>query len=181
MLRIVASRALRSRQRSLRPARAFSQQVGPAAVTASAPGVGSFHVSTTSTIPGFDINKHYGYVQGSTVRSRHAGQDILATFKMLMGGEISMYTELLNASREEAMGRMQRDAVAKGANGVIGLRVATTSVAAGTTEMFIYATAVSATSAVPGLHAAVLQAHTGQQTLVTGTAVRVGATATEHS
>jgi hypothetical protein len=105
----------------------------------------------------------------------------LATFKMLMGGEISMYTELLNASREEAMGRMQRDAVAKGANGVIGLRVATTSVAAGTTEMFIYATAVSATSTVPGLHAAVLQAHTGQQTLVTGTAVRVGATATEHS
>ena len=168
MLRVVASRAMLARQHSLRSVRALSQQVDLGA-TADAPLADSFHISTTNAIPGFSINKYCGLVQGSTVRSRHAGHDFMATFKMMMGGEIGQYTELLNASREEAMGRLQEDAVAKGANAVIGLRVTTTSVAAGTTEMFIYATAVSAAAFVPGF----VRAHTGQQTLITGTAVTV--------
>lgn len=94
------------------------------------------------TVPGKKIVKHYGLVQGSTVRAKHVGRDFMATLKNLVGGELRGYTELLQDSRKEAMDRMGEQALAMGANAVINIRFATSSVAQGAAELFVYGTAV---------------------------------------
>jgi uncharacterized protein YbjQ (UPF0145 family) len=93
-------------------------------------------------LPGKKIISHYGIVHGSSVRSKHAGRDIMAGLKNIFGGELKGYTELLNESRNEAMRRMVAQAKKAGANAVINIRFATCSVAPGAAEVFIYGTAV---------------------------------------
>ena len=93
-------------------------------------------------IPGKRIKQHLGLVQGSSVRAKHVGRDIMAGFKNIFGGELHAYTELLQESREEAMDRMKEQAIAVGANAVINIRFSTSSVAAGAAELFAYGTAV---------------------------------------
>ena len=93
-------------------------------------------------VPGKDIVEHYGIVQGSTVRAKHIGRDFMATLKNLVGGELRGYTELLQDSREEAMARMGDQADQLGANAVINIRFATSSIAQGAAELFVYGTAV---------------------------------------
>ncbi len=93
-------------------------------------------------VPGKEIVEHYGIVQGSTVRAKHIGRDFMATLKNLVGGELRGYTELLQDSREEAMARMGEQARQLGANAVINIRFATSSVAQGAAELFVYGTAV---------------------------------------
>ena len=63
-------------------------------------------VSNLESIPGKTIVRHLGLVQGSTVRAKHAGRDILAGLKNIVGGELKAYTELLVESRKEAVARM---------------------------------------------------------------------------
>ena len=70
------------------------------------------------------------------------GKDILAGFKNIIGGELKAYTELLSEARNEALNRMLADASARGANGVVNVRFATSSVAGGAAELFAYGTAV---------------------------------------
>ena len=94
-------------------------------------------------VPGKEIVEHYGIVQGSTVRAKHIGRDFMATLKNLVGGELRGYTELLQDSREEAMARMGEQASQFGANAVINIRFATSSVAQGAAELFVYGTAVN--------------------------------------
>ena len=67
-------------------------------------------ISTSENIPNRNIVEIIGIAQGSTVRAKHIGKDILAGFKNLVGGEVKQYTELLNDAREEAMCRMKDDA-----------------------------------------------------------------------
>lgn len=93
-------------------------------------------------VPDQRIIKHLGLVQGSTVRSKHAGRDFMAGLKNLVGGELKGYTELLNESREEATQRMMEQARQLGANAVLNVRYSTSSVAAGAAEIFAYGTAV---------------------------------------
>lgn len=93
-------------------------------------------------VPGKEIVEHYGIVQGSTVRAKHIGRDFMATLKNLVGGELRGYTELLQDSRKEAMARMADQAEQLGANAVINIRFATSSVAQGAAELFVYGTAV---------------------------------------
>jgi uncharacterized protein YbjQ (UPF0145 family) len=93
-------------------------------------------------VPGKEIVEHYGIVQGSTVRAKHIGRDFMATLKNLVGGELRGYTELLQDSREEAMARMGDQADQLGANAVINIRFATSSIAQGAAELFVYGTAV---------------------------------------
>lgn len=93
-------------------------------------------------VPDHRIIKHLGLVQGSTVRSKHAGRDFMAGLKNLVGGELKGYTELLNESREEATQRMMEQARQLGANAVLNVRYSTSSVAAGAAEIFAYGTAV---------------------------------------
>jgi len=99
-------------------------------------------VVNTETIPGRVITETYGVVSGSTVRAKHAGKDILAGLKNIMGGELSRYTELLQESRQEAMSRLVSDAMARGANAVVNVRFATSAITPGAAELFAYGTAV---------------------------------------
>ena len=88
------------------------------------------------------ITKHLGLVQGSSVRAKHAGKDIMASFKNMFGGELKAYTELLQESREEATDRMIEQAKSIGANAVLNVRFSTSSIAAGAAEIYVYGTAV---------------------------------------
>jgi uncharacterized protein YbjQ (UPF0145 family) len=81
-------------------------------------------------------------VQGSTVRAKHVGKDLLAGLKNIVGGELKAYTELLQESREEATARMVKQAEAIGANAVLNVRFATSSITQGAAELFAYGTAV---------------------------------------
>ncbi|KAB2922588.1 MAG: YbjQ family protein [Dechloromonas sp.] len=99
-------------------------------------------VTNIEAVPGKQIVKHLGLVSGNTVRSKHAGRDIMAGLKNIFGGELKGYTELLTESREEAVQRMIEQAKAVGANAVINVRFSTSSVAAGAAELFAYGTAV---------------------------------------
>jgi uncharacterized protein YbjQ (UPF0145 family) len=99
-------------------------------------------LSNLDSIPGKRISRHLGLVQGSTVRAKHAGRDIMAGLKNLVGGELKGYTELLIESREEAISRMCQQAEAVGANAVINVRFSTSNIASGAAEVMAYGTAV---------------------------------------
>ena len=99
-------------------------------------------LSNMEIIPGRTIHTHLGLVQGSTVRAKHVGKDIMAGFKNILGGELASYTELMTEAREEATQRMIAQAESIGANAVINVRFATSSVAQGAAELFAYGTAV---------------------------------------
>ncbi|MCG8570697.1 MAG: YbjQ family protein [Spirochaetes bacterium] len=93
-------------------------------------------------LPNQTITEHLGLVAGSTVRAKHVGKDILAGFKNIVGGELKGYTELLNEAREEATNRMIEEAQKIGATAIINIRFATSSVAQGASEIYVYGTAV---------------------------------------
>lgn len=99
-------------------------------------------ITNIETIPGKQIITCFGVVSGSTVRAKHAGRDIMAGLKNLVGGELVGYTELLAESREEAMSRMKAEAADLGANAIVNVRFSTSSVASGASEIYIYGTAV---------------------------------------
>ncbi len=99
-------------------------------------------LSNTEDVPGRQIVEFYGLVTGSTVRAKHIGRDIMASLKNIVGGELKGYTELLQDARQEAMDRMVEQAQSVGANAVVNIRFATSSVAQGAAELFAYGTAV---------------------------------------
>lgn len=99
-------------------------------------------VVNTEMVPGKRIVEVKGLVQGNTVRAKHAGRDIAASFKNLVGGELKGYTELLVESRREAMARMIAQAEELQANAVVNVRFATSSITAGAAELYAYGTAV---------------------------------------
>lgn len=99
-------------------------------------------ISNMELIPGRRVIEHLGLVQGSSVRAKHVGRDIMASLKNIFGGELKGYTELLQESREEAMQRLQQQAEAVGANAVLNVRFSTSSVAQGAAEIYVYGTAV---------------------------------------
>ncbi len=99
-------------------------------------------LSNTEFIPGYTVRRHLGLVQGSTVRAKHVGRDMMAGLKNIVGGELKGYTELLNESRQEALDRMIQQAVTVGANAVINIRFSTSNITAGASELLAYGTAV---------------------------------------
>jgi len=99
-------------------------------------------LSNLELVPGRRVEKHLGLVQGSTVRAKHVGKDLFAGLKNLGGGELTAYTQLLQESRREATERMVKQAAAAGANAVLNVRYATSSITAGAAEIFAYGTAV---------------------------------------
>jgi uncharacterized protein YbjQ (UPF0145 family) len=99
-------------------------------------------ISNLEIIPGKNITEHLGLVQGSTVRSKHVGRDLMAGIKNIFGGELTGYTELLQEAREEAVDRMKQQAHAVGANAVVNVRFSTSSVTQGAAELFAYGSAV---------------------------------------
>ncbi len=101
-------------------------------------------IVNTETIPGKKIIEVKGLVQGNTVRAKHVGKDIAASFKNLVGGELKGYTELLVESRREAVSRMLAQAEELQANAVVNVRFATSSITSGAAELYAYGTAVVA-------------------------------------
>jgi len=99
-------------------------------------------ITNIESVPGKQIEEHFGLVSGSTVRSKHFGKDFFAGLKNIIGGELKSYTELLEESRNEAIDRMKQQAQILGANAIINVRMATSSVAAGAAEVYVYGTAV---------------------------------------
>ncbi|WP_027328331.1 YbjQ family protein [Marinimicrobium agarilyticum] len=99
-------------------------------------------LSNLEIVPGRRVKDHLGLVQGSTVRAKHVGRDIAASFKNVFGGELRGYTELLNDSRQEAIKRMAEQAEAIGANAVLNIRFSTSSLTQGAAELFVYGSAV---------------------------------------
>ena len=102
----------------------------------------SIVISNTESIPGRNIVEFYGVVTGNTVRAKHVGRDIMAGLKNIVGGELRGYTELLQDSRKEATERMIEQAASMGANAVVNVRFATSSISQGAAELFAYGTAV---------------------------------------
>lgn len=99
-------------------------------------------LTNIETIPGKSIVEHFGLVSGSTVRAKHLGKDIMAGLKNLVGGELKGYTELLHDSRQQATDRMVEQAQQLGANAVVNVRFATSAIAQGASELYVYGTAV---------------------------------------
>lgn len=106
-------------------------------------------VVNTETVTGYDVIEVKGMVQGNTVRAKHMGRDIAASFKNMVGGELKGYTELLTESRNEALDRMLQHAQALGANAVVNVRFTTSAITAGAAEMMAYGTAVVVTPKLP--------------------------------
>ncbi len=97
---------------------------------------------TIENVPGKEIKEIKGLVKGSTVRCKNIGRDIGASFKNLVGGEMSGYNDMLTEARQIAIGRMVDEAEAMGANAIIGMKLMSSAVAAGAAEMVAYGTAV---------------------------------------
>lgn len=99
-------------------------------------------ILTTESIPGKNIIEVKGLVKGSTIRAKHIGKDIGASFKQLVGGELTGYDEMLVEARKIAIARMVEDAKAQGANAIIGFRLTSAAVMQGAAEMLAYGTGV---------------------------------------
>jgi len=99
-------------------------------------------IATSSSVAGKRIIKTIGVVRGNTIRVRHAGKDILAVFKALVGGEIQEYTKLMAESRDQAIDRMVSDARILGANAVLDVRFSTSFIMQSAAEILVYGTAV---------------------------------------
>jgi uncharacterized protein YbjQ (UPF0145 family) len=99
-------------------------------------------VTTAFGFEGYRVASHLGVVRGITVRSRSIVGNIGAAFQTLVGGNITIYTELCERAREEAFQIMLAHAAQIGANAVIGMRYDANEIAAGVTEVLAYGTAV---------------------------------------
>ncbi|MFO7755160.1 MAG: YbjQ family protein [Bacteroidales bacterium] len=98
--------------------------------------------TTTETVPGKEVSEILGISRGSTVRARHLGRDIFAGLKNLVGGEVHEYTQLQAEAREQALQRMASDAEKLGADAVINVRMHTSMIMQGCSEILVYGTAV---------------------------------------
>ena len=83
-----------------------------------------------------------GLVKGSTIQSKHIGNDITQSFKTLVGGELKAYNDMMNDARALATKRMVEEAEALGADGVVNIRYASSAVMQGAAEVIVYGTAV---------------------------------------
>ena len=99
--------------------------------------------TTTFELPGYRVVKSFGVVRGIVVRSRSIVGNIGAGIQAIFGGNISLYTELCERTREDAFNQMLTHAGALGANAVIGVRYDATEIGRGITEVLCYGTAVA--------------------------------------
>jgi uncharacterized protein YbjQ (UPF0145 family) len=106
------------------------------------------HAMTTTafTLDGYRIVKTLGVVRGVTVRSRSVFGTLGASLQTLVGGDITLFSELCEKTRADAFAIMLDHARQLGANGVIGIRYDANEVMQGVTEVLCYGTAVSVTA-----------------------------------
>jgi uncharacterized protein YbjQ (UPF0145 family) len=102
----------------------------------------SIMVTTSQELPGYRIVRNYGIVRGIIVRSRSLLGSIGAGLQTIIGGNITILTELCENTREEAYELMMQHAAEHGANAVIAMRYDATEIMQGVTEVLAYGTAV---------------------------------------
>jgi len=99
-------------------------------------------VTTTETVAGYEITQALGITRGNVIRAKHVGNDIVAGFRQLVGGELTEYTKLMSEAREQAYDRMLAHANDMGADAIVGMRFTTSTVMAGSAEILAFGTAV---------------------------------------
>jgi len=99
-------------------------------------------ITTANEIAGYRVVRHVGIVRGITVRSRSVIGNIGAALQTLVGGNITLFTELCEHARSEAYDLMVQHAAEMGANAIITMRYDANEVAQGVTEVLAYGTAV---------------------------------------
>ena len=99
-------------------------------------------LSNSPALPGREITEILGLVQGHTVFAIWLGKDLSAIVRLILGGELTEYTEMMGKAREAATQRMIAQAVEMGADAIINTRYMTTSVVGTAAELFAYGTAV---------------------------------------
>jgi uncharacterized protein YbjQ (UPF0145 family) len=99
-------------------------------------------IVTTNDVPGHTIVRVLGLARGLSVRSRSIVGNIGASFQMLRGGNISIYTKLAESARQEAFDLLIAQATEMGANAVVAMRYDANEIASAVTEVLAYGTAV---------------------------------------
>ena len=103
---------------------------------------GNVLLSNSPTLPGRQVTEILGLVQGHTVFAIWLGNDLSAIARLILGGELTEYTEMMGKAREAATGRMISQANELQADAIINVRYMTTSVVGTASELFAYGTAV---------------------------------------
>ncbi|AAG20516.1 MULTISPECIES: YbjQ family protein [Halobacterium] len=98
---------------------------------------------TTETVPGREITESLGVARGNTVKARNVGRDITQSIRNITGGELKAYSELLTDARDDALDRMAEDARSMGADAVVNVRLESSEIANGGSEVIAYGTAVT--------------------------------------
>jgi len=99
-------------------------------------------ITTSTTLEGYRITRNLGVVRGITVRSRSVLGNIAGGLQTLFGGQISIYVDLCEKTREEAFQYMMQHAAERGANAIVNMRYDANEVMNGVTEVLAYGTAV---------------------------------------
>jgi len=99
-------------------------------------------VTTSFELPGYRVVKSLGLVRGVTVRSRSILGTLGASLETIVGGNITLFEEMCETTREQALELMMQHALDRGANAVVGTRYDATEVMQGVTEVIAYGTAV---------------------------------------
>ena len=99
-------------------------------------------VSTTNDVAGHRVVRHIALVRGITVRSRSVIGNFAGGIQSIFGGKLSIYVDLAETARQEALDHMVEHATAAGANAVIGMRYDANDIMDGITEVLAYGTAV---------------------------------------
>lgn len=99
-------------------------------------------ITTNNEIFGREVVETLGLVRGSAIRTRHVIADIAEWFRNLVGMELHHYTKMMAETREQALDRMCAHAHSMGADAIVMVRFATSSIASGASEMLVYGTAV---------------------------------------
>lgn len=99
-------------------------------------------LTTTETVPDEEIVEVLGVARGNTVEARNVGRDITQSLRNVVGGELKAYSDLLSKARDEAIERMATDAAEMGADAVVNVRLETSQITNGGSEVMAYGTAV---------------------------------------
>ncbi|WP_255191606.1 YbjQ family protein [Natronobeatus ordinarius] len=99
-------------------------------------------ITTTDTVPDREIVEVLGVARGNTVEAKNVGRDITQGIRNVFGGELKAYSDLLTKARNEAIDRMEADAEQMGADAVVTVRLETSQITDGGSEVMAYGTAV---------------------------------------
>ena len=99
-------------------------------------------IVNTNEVPRRKIAKTLGLVMGHTVRAVWVGKDVSAILRVIAGGELKEYTEVMGKARKEALKRMVKEAEKLGADAIINVRFTSLAILSGSAEMLVYGTAV---------------------------------------